>query len=369
MIVNSRSLGSRVSAAVSSGTVRGTFQISMKSAPIDAPCIEWCCGGDASDSTTDLPCWSWPVTMRRGVRVICNLHLLRPSGDRCTTCAPACNTERDCQIRGLRLRTPGLLLQCDPHKKKGLQMNAWSICVPLLAMLTVSSVLAASPEPADSVLLNGKILVFARPERNDGPSRPSFEQALAIRGERIVFVGTSADARRFAGPGTRVNDLGGRMVMPGIVDGHFHGTRSSDCEMGYEGGTVAQVLAKLQACLDRPEQAVHKGTNVRFYATQFFGEALMPEGTALTREDLDRLDTTRPVRLRNADGHKFWMNSRAIANAHIDAATPVPPGGQIGRDASGRPNGFFADIDIEQWGETLPDSEAALVDLVRRTNA
>ena len=108
---------------------------------------------------------------------------------------------------------------------------------------------------------------------------------------------------------------------------------------------------------------------MRFYATQFFGEALVPEGTALTREDLDRLDTTRPIRLRNADGHKSWMNSRAIANAHIDAGTPAPPGGQIGRDASGRPNGFFSDVDLDEWGDTAPESEAALVDLVRRTNA
>jgi predicted amidohydrolase YtcJ len=155
----------------------------------------------------------------------------------------------------------------------------------------------------DSILLTGRLLVFAGPERNEGTGRPKFEEALAIRDGRIVFVGASADARKYAGPGTSVIDLAGRMVMPGIVDGHFHGTRSSDCEMGYEGGTVAQVLAKLQACLDRPEQAIHKGTNVRFYATQFFGEAVVPEGTALTREDLDRL-ATRPIGLRNADGHK-----------------------------------------------------------------
>jgi hypothetical protein len=63
------------------------------------------------------------------------------------------------------------------------------------------------------------------------------------------------------------------------------------------------------------------------------------------------------------------MNSRAIANAHIDAGTPAPPGGQIGRDASGHPNGFFSDVDLDEWGDTAPESEAALIDLVRRTNA
>jgi predicted amidohydrolase YtcJ len=240
--------------------------------------------------------------------------------------------------------------------------------LPTLLLTTVAAFSAdAESLRADSVLLNGQVLVFKGPERNDGTGRPEFAEALAIRDGRIAFIGTSADARKHAGPKTAVTDLNGRMVMPGIVDGHFHGTRSSDCEMGYQGGTVTEVLAKLQACLDSPKQAAHKGTNVRFYATQFFGEAVLPRGTELTRDDLDRLNTTRPIRLRNADGHKFWMNSRAIGNAGIDAKTPVPPGGQIGRDASSRPNGFFADMDVEDWGETVPDSDAVRIELVRRT--
>src|SRR5947199_303941 len=109
--------------------------------------------------------------------------------------------------------------------------------------------------------------------------------------------------------------------------------------MGYAGGTIAQVLAKLQACLDRPDQAAFKKTNVRLTATHLFGEAIVPAGTALTRADLDRLDTTRPVMVENADGHKFWMNSRAIENARIDEKTPDQPGGMIGRDADRKPNG------------------------------
>ncbi|HEU5482482.1 MAG TPA: amidohydrolase family protein [Sphingomicrobium sp.] len=96
---------------------------------------------------------------------------------------------------------------------------------------------------------------------------------------------------------------------------------------------------------------------------------MLPPGTALTRDDLDRLVTTRPIYLRHADGHRFWMNSRAIENAGIDSTTPIPLGGQIDRDASGRPNGFFADIDIGDWGETVEVSESKLLDRVRRTNA
>src|SRR5437899_1651856 len=186
-----------------------------------------------------------------------------------------------------------------------------------------ASTAAPSGAPkADTVLLTGAILVFHGIERNDGAGPPKFEQAVAIADGRIVFVGSDAKARQYAGPTTRLIDLEGRMVMPGIVDGHFHGTRPTDCEMGYAGGTIAQVLAKLQACLDRPDQAPFKKTNVRLTATHLFGEAIVPAGTALTRTDLDRLDTTRPVMVENADGHKFWMNSRAIENTRIDDKTP-----------------------------------------------
>jgi predicted amidohydrolase YtcJ len=222
---------------------------------------------------------------------------------------------------------------------------------------------------AEMVLLNGRILLFHGVERHEGGTRPEFAEAAVIAGGRFVFLGKSSKARRSIGPDTQVIDLEGRMVMPGIVDGHFHGTRLTDCEMGYAGGTMASVLARLQACLDRPDQAPFKNSNVRLQATHIFGEAILPEGTELTRYDLDRLDTTRPVSVENADGHKFWMNSRAIENAKIDETTPDPPEGQIGRDANGKPNGFFADFDPGDWGTEAPVSEEARVDVVRRTNA
>ncbi|HKB07108.1 MAG TPA: amidohydrolase [Candidatus Polarisedimenticolia bacterium] len=242
--------------------------------------------------------------------------------------------------------------------------------VPLvvLALILCPSVAPARAGEADTVLLNGTILLFHGVERHDGAEKPKFAQALAIAGGRILFAGPDKKAKKYVGPKTRVIDLKGRMVMPGIVDGHFHGTRRTDCEMGYAGGTVAEVLARLQACLDRPEQAALKGSNVQFAASHLFGEAILPPGTPLTRYDLDRLDTTRPVLVRNADGHKFWMNSRAIANARIDENTPTPADGEIGRDASRKPNGFFADVDFDDWGEAAPLTEEMRLETVRQTN-
>jgi predicted amidohydrolase YtcJ len=245
--------------------------------------------------------------------------------------------------------------------------------------LVVGGVLCASAsfaaDPADTVLLNGEVLLLRgleqrRPgEERHERQRPELAEAVAIAGGRIVFTGTTADAKQYVGPTTKVIDLGGRMVMPGIVDGHFHGTRASDCHLGYKGGTVAQILARLQACLDRPDQAALRDTGTRFEATYLFGDAVEPPGAGLTRHDLDRLKTTRPVMVRNADGHKFWMNSRAIANARLDDKTPDQAGGTIGRDADRRPNGFFADFEVGDWGPRAPVTDEARLELVRRTNA
>ncbi|MGH9798690.1 MAG: amidohydrolase, partial [Candidatus Polarisedimenticolia bacterium] len=268
----------------------------------------------------------------------------------------------------------------------------------LAAVLTLAAVCCgcgamSRPPAAELALLNGTVLLFEGIERQDpsgaqagstgmggaasnpsaGATRatapPRFAEALAVTGGRIAFIGTTRQAKRHIGPATRVIDLAGRMVMPGIVDGHFHGTRRTDCEMGYAGGTVRQILDKLQACLDGPDQAPLKKTNVRFSASHFFGEAIEPAGTPLTRADLDRLDTSRPVMVTNADGHKFWMNSRAIDNAGIGEKTPDPPEGRIARDAKRRPTGMFADFDPGDWGEAVPVTDAMRLETARRTNA
>ena len=250
--------------------------------------------------------------------------------------------------------------------------------------VAAAAVPPARHEPADSVLLHGAVLVThgvevranaAGAEKSEGGKKaasataPEFREALAIAAGRIVFVGTSDQARAYIGRETRVVDLGGRMVMPGIIDGHFHGTRPTDCRMGYQGGTIVQILARLQACLDAPDQAPLRNTNTRFEANNLFGEAIEPPGTPLTRKDLDRLDTRRPVWVENADGHKFWMNSRAMANAGITRDTPDPPEGVIGRDAEGEPNGFFSDYDPPSWGDERPVTDAMRLERVARTEA
>ena len=141
------------------------------------------------------------------------------------------------------------------------------------------------------------------------------------------------------------------MVAPGIVDGHFHGTGTPTATSAT--GTIVAGSREAQTRSPTVPTRPSKGSNVRLYACNFFAEALTPRGTQLTREDLDRLDTTRPVLLRNADGHQVLAQQPCDRELRIDERTPKPSGSQIGRDAQGRPNGF-ADMEVEDCGDVAP---------------
>lgn len=208
---------------------------------------------------------------------------------------------------------------------------------------------------ADTVFLNGKVLLY---------EKKRWAQAVAVEGELISYVGSTSGARRLVGPDTRVIDLHGKMLMPGMVDGHAHGSSFTACPMGYEGGTIEQVLGKLRDCLLRDDQVGMLHTNNRLTATAIYLGSVLPPGTRITRDVLDRLSadpsedefgtgTTRPIVLRDSGGHEFSTNSQAIVNAGITAATPDPPDGFIGRDANGEPNGLFADFSAN-WGPNPP---------------
>ena len=135
--------------------------------------------------------------------------------------------------------------------------------------------------------------------------------------------------------------------------------------MGYEGGTVDQILAKLKACLTRADQAPLLNGNTLFTATQFGGEDVKPPGTAFDRHVLDRLSadpsadpygtgTTRPIRIAHQDAHKSYTNTKAIQNAGLNETTPPPPGsGFIGREPDNYPSGVFSDFSAA-WGPAPP---------------
>jgi predicted amidohydrolase YtcJ len=200
-----------------------------------------------------------------------------------------------------------------------------------IAALLVLAAAADSAGPADLVVRGALVYTAV-------PARP-LVHALAVKDGRLVAVGEEADVRPRIGPRTQVLDLGGKTVLPGLIDSHGHmlnlGNRLSDVDVV---GTFSY-----QAVIDRVvarARTTAKGTWIlgRGWDQNDWPETAMPNHAALSRAVPDH-----PVRLTRIDGHASLVNARAMALAHITRDTQDPPGGAILHDADGQPTGVLVD--------------------------
>jgi predicted amidohydrolase YtcJ len=184
-------------------------------------------------------------------------------------------------------------------------------------------------------------------------------QALAIAGGKIVYVGTNEGANALNGRNTTVIDLGGRTVMPGLVDGHMHpvaaGLDLLKCNLSYASLTVVQFRARLQACLDERRT---EGPDSWLEVVNWFRYGMGEESAGVDRKVLDSLETGRPIIVHDSFGHSSLVNSKALSVAKITAQTKDPVGGRIGRDASGEPTGILEDAAQQSIGALLPEPTA-----------
>jgi predicted amidohydrolase YtcJ len=187
---------------------------------------------------------------------------------------------------------------------------------------------AAGAEAPDSILYNGRIVTV--------DERFSVVEAVAIRGERIVAVGTAADLLMLKGQATQLVDLRGKTVIPGLIDNHAHFIRAPEHdELRLDGVTsrrdaLAMLAARVRAA--RPGEWVV--TLGGWSEEQFTDE---PRG--FPREELDRVAPSTPVVLQ-AIYNQSYLNTAALKAAGIDAKTPDPRGGRIERGAKGQPTGL-----------------------------
>jgi predicted amidohydrolase YtcJ len=205
----------------------------------------------------------------------------------------------------------------------------------MLATVLVLGCAASVDEPADLVLLNGRVVTVddERPEA----------QAVAIVGDRIRAVGTNREIRRTIGDGTRIIDLEGRLAVPGFIDGHAHFTGMGEARINLD-LTVAEswddivaIVAAAVAEASPGEWVVGRGWHQEKLGTP-------PEGSVdgvPTHHALTAVSPDNPVLLTHASGHATFVNAEALRLGGIDRDHVPPPGGEVVRDAHGEPTGLL----------------------------
>ena len=218
------------------------------------------------------------------------------------------------------------------------RMGLWGIavlslllgCIPAEAKGEKPGGGGSQPPPvADLVLFNGKVYTVDRSH--------TIAQSVAIEDDEIIYVGGHGGLQQYLGPNTKYVNLKGKLVLPGFVDSHAHPLWSAHALANYviadpfsASGTLDEIAAYVA---DNPDRTFFEigGYQKSTFITQ--------TGSAPTKEDLDAVESDRPIIVVDVWGHSAWVNSAALELANITADTPDPVDGVIQRDESGEPTG------------------------------
>jgi predicted amidohydrolase YtcJ len=195
--------------------------------------------------------------------------------------------------------------------------------------------LAAEGNDVDLVVINAKVYTV--------DPRVAKAEAFAIKANRFMAVGSTAEIKALAGKGTQTFDAKGMTVVPGFIDTHNHATGNVllyEVLVGnpyeVEFVTIDSIIAKLRA----KAQATPPGTWVEGY---FFDDTKLKDGRPLNVHDLDKVSKDHPVVVHHRGGHTGFYNSKALEIADINKNTPNPSGGTFDRDSDGNLNGRVTD--------------------------
>jgi predicted amidohydrolase YtcJ len=207
----------------------------------------------------------------------------------------------------------------------------------LLSVLALGLISTTQPavEPATMVLRNGKIVTVdaAMPEA----------QAIAVRGDRIVAVGTNDAIQRYVSPATQVIDLRGQLAIPGLVESHGHFMGLGQSKMTLDLMDVkdwSEIVSMVGAAAKQAkpgEWILGRGWHQEKWAT-----VPKPNVEGFPMHDaLSKVSPNNPVMLTHASGHASFVNAAAMTAANITGTTQNPSGGEILKDAQGRPIGLL----------------------------
>ena len=232
------------------------------------------------------------------------------------------------------------------------------LCLTILFSLCALNFCASAAEDVDLLLVNANVYTV-----NEKLLHP---EAVAVKKDRIVFVGSNEDAKKFHA--ARTIDLGGKTVVPGLTDSHCHifGIGARELTLNLEGtNTLEDFLAKVKERVAKSKRG--KWITGRGWIETFWKPSQFP-----TRQDLDKVAPRNPVLLTRADGHAAIANTAALKMAKIDKDTPNPFGGEILKDkTTGEPTGMLLDNAQDLVAKNIPkptsaEREAALLTGIQR---
>ena len=198
----------------------------------------------------------------------------------------------------------------------------------LLAMQTAGAADVPSPASADLILFNGKIVTV--------DDDFSIEEAIAIKGRKILDVGSNEEIGALSGGDTQHVNLDGKTIIPGLIDGHYHFlNKAVDQYLGVNVTLVESIDEMVERIGEKVEQ-LPSGELV--YTTSGWMPAQLEENRPPTRYDLDPVSPNNPVIVQG--GHSIYLNSYALQAAGITKNTEAPAGGEIEKDPeTGEPTG------------------------------
>lgn len=200
----------------------------------------------------------------------------------------------------------------------------------------------ADSRSADLVLINGKVLTM--------DVRSSVVEALAVRDGKILATGSNASIKSITGTQTRVLDLAGKTVVPGLIDTHAHFKAAGLSEYVVTMGrakTVAEALDAIKTF------AANKKPGEWIVGGAWHPPSQLAEKRYLTKQEIDGVAPNNPVYLRTV-GHFSMANGLALQKAGVDKSTPDPSGGFFEKDASGELTGVLVETAIERVEKSVP---------------
>jgi predicted amidohydrolase YtcJ len=241
----------------------------------------------------------------------------------------------------------------------------------VLAVAILYARAAVAAEPADIVIQHARVVTLSKSTvAFDRPTTTSATaSAVAIRGERIIYVGDDEGSTPFIGKKTRVIDGAGCTVTPGLVDAHGHlnnlGKILHDVNLVATSSVadVVQHVRDYQAHVKAGDWIHGRGWDQNDWSTTSFP----------TWRDLAATEAN-PVYLDRVDGHALWVNKRALELCGITRETKDPPGGRIERDEKGEPTGVFVDeaetlIESRVPAPSATELDARLADAIANCNS